>query len=295
MTATRNYRVSVLTAPAFLCRAIEEYNLSTKTPEISLMNIVKIQPDLILFIGKTYQSNSTIFINGSDALLVDALGSRGDAEDLRSYVEQDLKKEVRFIISTHYFSDHIAALGYFPRATIIAHENYMETFRSEQYRSDEEAGHFVEPHLLVSDRLKLRWGKFTFDVFHNPGHTTSTLTIDVPEANLLFVGDTLVGNIVYLKYSTPARFQSALETLEKKSIDRRLVSSHGPVRSSEAIANARFYLESLGERVGKVGLNDSLLDTPLEALIPANVAPTSFERIFHRRNLETVLERKLFA
>lgn len=259
------------------------------------MNVIQVQTDLFLLIGKTYQSNSTIFVNGNDVLLVDALGSRGDAEELRSFVERDLGKEVRFIISTHYFSDHLAALRCFPRATIIAHENYLETFSSEKYRSEEEESHFVEPHLLVSDRLRIKWGTFTLDISHNPGHTQSTLAIDVPEANLLFVGDTLVGNIVYLKYSTPDRFQTALERLRQKSTGRRLLSSHGNVRSTDAISNAQVYLENLGERVCEVGLNESVLNIDLDALMPAGVEPTSFERIFHQRNLETVLERRLFA
>jgi cyclase len=258
------------------------------------MNVIQIQPELFLFIGETYQSNSSIFVKGDEILLVDALGSRGDGEELRSFVEQDLKKEVRFIISTHYFSDHIAALKSFPRACVIAHENYLETFNSEQYRTNEEAGHFVEPHLLVSDRLKIRWGTFTLNISHNPGHTTSTLAIDVPEANLLFVGDTLVGNIVYLKYSTPDRFVSALDSLKPKSTGRRLLSSHGNVRSTDAISNAQSYLTRLERRVNEVGFNESLLDIQLDEVMPAGVEPTSFERIFHKRNLETVLERRLF-
>ena len=258
------------------------------------MNSIQIQPDLFLFIGKTYQSNSTIFVNGEQALLIDALASRSDAEELRGFVERDLKKEVRFIISTHYFSDHIAALKSFPRACVIAHENYLETFNSEQYRTDEEAGHFVEPHLLVSDRLKIKWGTFTLNLSHNPGHTNSTLAIDVPEANLLFVGDTLVGNIVYLKYSTPDRFVAALDSLKQKSPGRRLLSSHGPVRSTDAISNAQSYLERLGQRVGEVGFSESLLKIELGDVMPVGVEPTSFERIFHQRNLETVLERRLF-
>jgi cyclase len=258
------------------------------------MNVIQIQPELFLFIGKTYQSNSSIFVKDDEVLLVDALGSRGDGEELRSFVEQDLKKEVRFIISTHYFSDHIAALKSFPRACVIAHENYLETFNSEQYRTNEEAGHFVEPHLLVSDRLKIRWGTFTLNISHNPGHTTSTLAIDVPEANLLFVGDTLVGNIVYLKYSTPDRFVSALDSLKQKSTGRRLLSSHGNVRSTDAISIAQSYLTRLGRLVNEVGFNESLLDIQLDEVMPAGVEPTSFERIFHKRNLETVLERRLF-
>ncbi|MFN2492205.1 MAG: hypothetical protein ABR501_04890 [Pyrinomonadaceae bacterium] len=132
------------------------------------------------------------------------------------------------------------------------------------------------------------------DVAHNPGHTTSTLAIDVPEENLLFVGDTLVGNIVYLKYSTPDRFVTALENLKQRSSDR-LISSHGDIRGRDSISNAQFYLARLEQRVGEVGFNDSILNTKLEALLPAGVEPVSFECVFHQRKLETVLERRLFA
>jgi glyoxylase-like metal-dependent hydrolase (beta-lactamase superfamily II) len=258
------------------------------------MQVNQIENDLFLFIGKTYQSNSTVFVKGSEALLVDAVASRADAEDLRRFVEQDLNKEVRFIVSTHYFSDHLAALKSFPRAVIVAHENYLETFGSEKYRSKEEEAHFVEPDLLVFDRLKIRWGKFTLDVSHNPGHTMSTLVIDVPEANLLFVGDTIVGNIVYLKYSTPTRFANALEKLKQKS-RTRLISSHGDIRSSDSINHAEYYLAKLGEQVRRLGYNESLLDTQLESLLPNDVEPIPFERVFHQRNLETVIERRLFS
>lgn len=258
------------------------------------MCITQIDSDLYLFIGDTYQANSTIFVSQDEALLVDALASRKDAENLRDFVEQDLKKEVRFIISTHYFGDHLAALKHFPRASVIAHENYLETFRSEKYRSDEEAAHFVEPDVLISDRLKIRWGRYTLDISHNPGHTTSTLAIDVPEANLLLVGDTVVGNIVYLSYSTPERFATALESLRRKSRDR-LISSHGGVRSAAAIDHARFYLKRLGQLATQTNDEELFQRASLEACLAAGVEPTSFERIFHERNLNTIVERRLFA
>ena len=123
----------------------------------------------------------------------------------------------------------------------------MSTFSSEKYRSEEEEAHFVEPHILVSDGIKIRWGSYTLDVFHNPGHTASTLAIDIPEADMLMVGDGVVGNIVYLYYSTPERHFAALGRLRARARGR-LVSSHGGVRSSAAIGNALFYLERLGDR-----------------------------------------------
>src|SRR5437868_160744 len=102
------------------------------------MRVNQIEADLYLLIGDTYQANSTAFVFGDEVLLVDAMGSRADAEELRKFIEVELGKEVRFIISTHFFSDHIAALNFFPRAKIIAHKNYLDTFTSERYRSEGE-------------------------------------------------------------------------------------------------------------------------------------------------------------
>jgi len=252
-----------------------------------------ISPDLFLFIGETYQSNSTIFVSNDGALLVDAVASDKDAEQLRDYVERDLKKEVRLIISTHYFSDHLAALKYFPNALIAAHENYLETFQSEQYRTELEASHFVAPHLLISDYLSVKWGRHTLNITHNPGHTSSTLAIHVPEADLLMVGDTLVNNIVYLRYSTPQLFDQALEHLRKIPANN-LISSHGDVRSFASVSNAAHYLQALAKHAKRTGARDELKQLELEDCLPANVRAVPFERVFHERNLQTIIERHLF-
>ena len=258
------------------------------------MPVNKVADDIYLFIGDTYNANATGFVSGEDVLLVDALAGTADAERLQSFVEQELKKEVRFIISTHYFSDHLAALKFFPRATIIAHENYLDTFNAEQFRSPEEESFFVEPHILISDRLKIRWGLNTLDLSHNPGHTSSTLLVDVPEADLLLVGDNLVGNILYLRYSTPDRFVTALENMRRRPRSR-LISSHGDVRSTTAISNAAIYLDRLDQVSQQTTLDESFLSAPLENFLPAETQPSSFERIFHKRNLETIVERGMFA
>ncbi len=262
------------------------------------MLVNQIEDDLYLFIGETYNSNSTIFIAQDEALLVDAVGSRSDADQLQRFVCDELGKRVRFIISTHYFSDHMAALKSFPRALVVAHENYADTFQSEQFRSQEEAEYFVAPNILVRDGIKIPWGRFTLDVSHNPGHTSSTLTVDVPEADLLMVADNVVGDIVYLNYSTPQRLFTALERLRK--IPRtRLISCHGNVRSTACITNAIFYLERLRDlaMIGNASAMkpESFLKMPLEDFLAPEARPMEFERPFHDRNLRTVVERKLFS
>ncbi|HKY44708.1 MAG TPA: hypothetical protein VJM50_16575, partial [Pyrinomonadaceae bacterium] len=121
---------------------------------------------------------------------------------------------------------------------------------------------------------------------------------DVKPVDLLMVGDTLVGNILYLTYSTPERFVHALEKLQARGRSR-VLSSHGNVRSSAAIDNAQFYLKSLAERTREARNSSvtekSLLEAPLEIFLPAGVEATAFEKMFHARNLNTILERNLFT
>ena len=242
------------------------------------MKLNEIADDIHLLIGDTYASNSTVIVAGGEALLVDAMGSRADAAALQRYIEADLGKRVRFIVMTHYFSDHLAALQRFPGATIIAHELFAQTFAAERFRTAEEAAFFVEPSLTFSDRLALRWGAYRLELFHNPGHTMSTIGIDVAKADLLFTGDTIVGNIVYVPYGAPSLLESAVERLRRRR-RRQLISSHDDVRGAASLDHALAYLRALTARPAPV-------ETPIEEFLPAGVVASDFERQFHRRNLE---------
>ena len=257
------------------------------------MKIEKPEPDVHVLIGDTYSANATVLTAGDEAFLIDAMASRADALALRAYVEEELGKRVRFILSTHYFSDHLAALQLFPRADIIAHRNFAHTFESERFRTAEEEGHFVEPTIVVSDELRIRFGRFTLEIFHNPGHTMSTLGVDVAAADLLFAGDTLVGNIVYVAYTAPSLLDEALVRLQRRGRSR-VISSHDGVRDAAAIDRCRFYLASLQRRAREAWQSSGTMSIPLEECLAPGVAATDFERLFHERNLESIAERRLF-
>jgi cyclase len=253
-------------------------------------------PSVHVAIGDKLQSNSTIFIKGSDAFLVEAMASREDAEKLREYVETQLKKRVRFILCTNYFSDHMAALKLFPDAQIITHKDYSHTFAIEAFRSAEESHFFVEPHILVSDQLVIKWGHVTFNIFHNPSQTMTNLNIEVPEADLIIASDAVVGNIVYLRYSSMDVLNRALKRLQRAG-RRYLLTGHMGVRSTGAIDNALFYLERLREIVIAARQSsdptESIQKTELQTCLAAGVVASDFEEAFHRRNLETIVGRRL--
>lgn len=262
------------------------------------MRIQQIESDIYILTGTHLASNSTVIINDDEALLVDGMASRQDAEELRRFVEEELEKRVRFIICTHFFSDHLAALKVFKDARIIAHQNYDHTFAAERFRTEEEKANFAEPDMLISDGLRMRWGRHALDVFHNPGHTMSTINIDIPQADLLMVGDNIVGRLVYLYYSTPNLAQAALERLHRRRRGR-LVEGHQGLREGETINHAMHYLNSLGKNVSRARLStagdEAISEIGLDECFPANIEASDFEHMFHKRNLQTIIERGLFA
>jgi len=256
----------------------------------------QVESDIHVFIGETYHSNSTAFVKGDEVLLVDGMASQRDALELRERIEDGLGKRVRFIVATHYFSDHLAALKLFPGAEIIAHQNYLHTFSTERFRTDEEAANFAEPTMLISDSLVMKWGRYTLDIFHNPGHTMSTLSIEVPEADLLMAGDNVVGNIAYFSYSTPDMAWHALRRL-KRTGRSRLISSHQGVRPSDAIENAMFYLDTLKTNARAAWAHgaegDSVLQIPIDKCLRPDLKASPYEELYHRRNLQSIVDRRL--
>lgn len=266
------------------------------------MRVEQVAPDVYTLVGKAFSSNSTVITGGDgEALLIDAMASRADAEALRAFVEGEMGKRVRFIICTHFFSDHLAALKLFPKASVMAHQNYTHTFAAESFRTEEEKMHFREPDILISDSLRMRWGAYLLDIFHNPGHTMSTINIDVAGADLLFVGDNIVGNLVYLRYSTPDLARRAIERLHRRQRGR-VIEGHLGVLGRETVDNALHYLNSLEEQARHARLStatkeastEAIMEIGLEQCLMPGLAGTSFERTFHGRNLETIIERGLF-
>jgi len=209
----------------------------------------KLEEDIFVFVGEVYQANATALVRGDEVLLVDGLASREDAGELCNFIEDDLRKQVRLILCTHYMSDHTAALRLFPRAHIVAHKAYPHTFNSQKSLSEEERASFVQPTIEISDGAVIRWGRFTLDIFYNPGKTLSSLNVDIPEADLLIVGDEIFGNTVFLSSAgVPEMFFRAISRLQSRGRSR-VIPGHMGVFSGQSLDNAKSYLGSLQAQV----------------------------------------------
>ncbi len=261
------------------------------------MQLTELEPDLLVFRGEAYESLATAFIHGRDVLLVDALGGREDAQALQSCLEGRRGLRVAIILMTHYMSDHMAALRRFPQARIAAHRLYAQTFRAQRGLTTEEQEVFVPPSIELGGELDFDWGRHHLRVFPNEGKTPCSLNVDVPTADLVLCGDNLVGNTVYLSSSTPERLDAGLLRLQQLGRDR-LIPGHMGVLPGSALANARHYLLRLRQEVviarRSADAARGVRDIAIESCLAADVVPTPFEREWHGRNLELIVERGLF-
>ncbi|WP_164010941.1 MBL fold metallo-hydrolase [Pyxidicoccus trucidator] len=258
------------------------------------LKTVSLAADVLVVTGETYASNTTLFLDGRDVLMVDALGSRADAQALRRFVHEELNARVRLAVCTHGFSDHLAALQEFPEALVLAHERFEDTFRAERFRSDEESGFFRAPELRAAGPLHLQWGRYALEVFSNTGHTASTLNIDVPSLDLLFSADTAVGHMAYVAYGAPEAIDAALGRSEARG-RARVIQGHGGVVSPRTLSSARYYLRALEAAVREArGTPERVRAIPLAACLPADVRGSEFEAFFHSRNLDEVVTRRLW-
>ncbi|HEY2797820.1 MAG TPA: MBL fold metallo-hydrolase [Thermoanaerobaculia bacterium] len=258
------------------------------------MRVERLGEDLFHFRGEAYDSGSLAILDGKRVLLVDGLASVGDAQAMRRILVEGWGTRVELCVSTHFFSDHMAAWNLFPEAELLAHADAVSTFRSEQFRTPEEAAHFREPTRRLAGSLQMTWGRYRVEVFESPGHTADALGVDVPDADLLHVGDSAVGRMAYLYYAAPEPMDRALE----RALGRgrgRILRSHGPVAGPEALRSARGYLRGLEDRVrGARQAGTPIEEIPIAECLPPGEPATDFETFFHARNLESIRTRGLF-
>lgn len=260
------------------------------------MEFKMVKQDIWIFTGAEFNANAILIVNNDEAVLVDGLASRADAIELREIISKTFKTKVSYIISTHYFSDHMAAFALFPESKIIAHQNYLHTFTSELFRSEEERARFVEPSIVFDSHLQLKWGSHILTIFHNPGHTLSTVAIDIDTADLIITGDHVFGNVVYLCYSTPEMIREALNRIRmtNRSI---VITGHDGTASMDKVNDGLGYLKRLERYVKEARIHNSeqfILDIKIEDCVKPSANITEPERIFHQRNLQLIIDRGLF-
>ena len=100
--------------------------------------------------------------------------------------------DIKYIILTHGHSDHRAGLDQYkaeyPDAQVIVYEK-----EAPSVTGPTEFGNVVNtvPDILAQDGQEIKLDNITLRFLFTPGHTPGGMCIFIPEANVLFSGDTL--------------------------------------------------------------------------------------------------------
>ncbi len=168
------------------------------------------------------------------------------------------KGPIKYLINTEPHIDHIFGNHWFAGVCpVIGHEKLVDTFFDvpgdmDGYdysvdvleRQDKEFLSFMPsreeyivnpPQITFNDRMSLKVGNHTFNLYHTPGHADSQIAVHVPEERVLFTGDTLfVGCQTWLHSANIDELISSLKFIKTLDVDY-IVPGHGPVVGKEYI------------------------------------------------------------
>jgi cyclase len=245
--------------------------------------VVEAAPGVFAAIADPSDSRTTGnagFVVGSESVVVvDAFASEEGAERLLAEIRARTKNPIRFLVLTHFHSDHAGGAAVFARAgaTVLAHENVRAWIRRE-WQADLDAparqryAKLRLPDVTYRERVTLWLGDRSVEVFHRPGHSGSDSLVAVPEARVLFGGDlvqkrTLPG----LRFARTADWMQTLDGLLKDYPDWTFVPGHGAVGHALDLRLFRDYLNNLRLAVSR-GLADGQSGSSLRDAVKAQLA-----------------------
>jgi len=214
-------------------------------------------------------SNAGVVVSDEQVLVVDGLFTPAWAQDLLKAIRRvaGRKKEVRYLVNTHYHADHCFGNQVFsPPAQIIAHANCRRTLEGagpnfidryvqlRPYLAEEfKKVNLTLPVLTLTDSMTIYLDSRVVEIIYagRPAHTKGDIMVYLPQDKVLFTGDLLFSRIfpvVDAQEGSALGFLdilARLDTIDVKSI----VPGHGGISSKEDLRVEREYFVALYDAV----------------------------------------------
>jgi cyclase len=218
-------------------------------------------------------SNAGFIIGDDGVLVVDAFFTPDAAKALVGEIHRLTPKPIRYIIDTHYHADHTGGDQVLrdAGAVIIAHRNVRGWVRTNNInlfgdRITPELRARIEvlplPDIVTDQDLTVWLGSRKAVVRTVLGHTGGDLTIDVPDAHVLFTGDMLWRKIPPNLIDGSVKEWLATDVSFESMSGETFVPGHGDVADVKDVEDFRAYLTDLRRLVGdgrKAHLKDDAL------------------------------------
>lgn len=262
----------------------------------------RISENVYWFQSEIYAQVTAGAITGPQwAIVIDTLALPEETLAMRSFIEEQLGVPVRYVINTHYHSDHSGGNCFFPGATIVGSELCRELMLTKGQAALESARKInpifkqikiIAPQITFRDgSLSLRVGKKNLVLFNTPGHSSDSISVLVEEDRVLFTGDAFMP----LPYIIDGDFDTMNNTIKKigKLGLENIIQGHGDIilrgEIDEAVKDNLNYLASLRKAVRAAMRRRN----PQDALLAIDVESCGKSRVFlgglaedlHRRNV----------
>ena len=253
-----------------------DYVNSVSSPDIEIEQITK---NVYTFTG-IRGSDPSMVMTSEGAVFIDTAQWITQLEQMIEFAKEKCGG-VKYLINTESHIDHIFGNPWLKAAgaTIIGHEKLLDGYykippafnmTTHEYDIDiikrqdptaidrmmpPESYESGKPDITFSERMTLKVGDHTFEIFHTPGHSQEQTSIYCPEERVVFVGDNIFNDcqIWFHSIDFDALFKS-LDFLQGLDVDY-IIPGHGPVRGKECIAqNKQFiyeWLSAVGDAISK--------------------------------------------
>ncbi len=198
----------------------------------------RVAEDVYVFTSELYaQVNAGAVIGPEWSVLIDTLAYPEETLEIRDFLEGRIGRPVRYLINTHYHSDHTLGNSWFPNAVILSHvlcrkllDNWGRESLEELKRQNRELRdlRLVLPEVTFHEGgLGLRVGRRTLRLIHLPGHSPDGIGVLIVEDRVLFSGDIMMP-LPYLVDGDYEVMQESMKRIPRMKLEN-LVQGHGEV------------------------------------------------------------------
>lgn len=292
-TATRerampSARVVLLMALYLLCascaRQQPPFTLKQVAPNVwAAIDNPKAQP--------SSYANAGVAIGDNGVAVIDTFASIDAAKQLLIEIHRLTPLPIKFVINTHYHSDHVAGNGVFAAAgaLVLAHRNVRDWIHTENLRLMTEgmaSKHlvitpeqrsfiegFVAPTAVYENGVDLYLGSRRLEVRSFPGHTGGDSVVIVPDVKVMFAGDLFWRNTAPNTIDASTKpWIDTLNTLAQNQGDYVFVPGHGDVGKTADVLAFRDYLATLRQLVGEAQRGGKAGAPVVDAVLPQMTA-----------------------
>jgi cyclase len=174
-------------------------------------------------------------------------------------------KPIRFVINTHWHSDHTGGNENFGKAgaVIVAHDNVRKRMSEKQFstffnRETPPSPKEALPVVTFAEDVTLNFNGETLHVFHlDNAHTDGDALIYFRNANVLHMGDTFFnGMYPFIDSESGGGIDGAIAAVDKVlgmvGAETKIIPGHGPLGTRAELEKYRGMLATLRERVTRL-------------------------------------------